>query len=113
MQEQKPNSISFEARQARYDFVKACRSTNTLIKSNGKAIVTPQADPTVSSSASPKQKTKASHPSIGFKGYLRLLKIFFSFCFFASRLFINRHDWRFRKQIPDAAVLQLKARSCG
>jgi predicted unusual protein kinase regulating ubiquinone biosynthesis (AarF/ABC1/UbiB family) len=41
---------------------------------------------------------------IGLKGYLRLLKIVISFLLFVGRLFINRHDWRFRKVTPDSAT---------
>ncbi len=39
---------------------------------------------------------------LGFKGYLRLLKIFIFFLLFATRLLWNRRDWRWRKLVPDS-----------
>jgi predicted unusual protein kinase regulating ubiquinone biosynthesis (AarF/ABC1/UbiB family) len=47
----------------------------------------------------------SSDPQIGLKGYLRLLRILFSFLFFATRLFANRRNWRFQKLTPDAETL--------
>lgn len=42
---------------------------------------------------------------IGFKGYLRLVRILVSFFLFAARLYVNRRDWRFRKITPDKELL--------
>ncbi len=47
----------------------------------------------------------SSDPRIGFKGYLRLLRILFSFFFFAARLYVNRRNWRLQKLTPDAETL--------
>jgi len=93
--------------------LKPADQPNTLIKSNGKAIVTPQADPTVSSS----RFTKAENQSIAsFDRLQRLFGLFenlFLILLFCLAFFINRHDWRFRNRYRMRLCFTLKARSCG
>jgi predicted unusual protein kinase regulating ubiquinone biosynthesis (AarF/ABC1/UbiB family) len=105
MQEQKPNSTGPNRGKPDAQALRPADPSDTRIKSNGNAMLIPSAAKPVSSDDLLAQERPESHPAIGFKGYLRLLRIFLSFAFFASRLFINRHDWRFRKQTPDEATL--------
>jgi predicted unusual protein kinase regulating ubiquinone biosynthesis (AarF/ABC1/UbiB family) len=105
MQEQKPNPVNTKQGILDLQSAKPVEQLDTLAKSNGKAAVAPQNVETILFFDLHPQETQVSHPSIGLKGYLRLVQIFFSFFFFASRLFLNRHDWRFKKQTPDAEIL--------
>jgi predicted unusual protein kinase regulating ubiquinone biosynthesis (AarF/ABC1/UbiB family) len=47
----------------------------------------------------PDNKSSSQRPSIGIRGYLRMLRIFFSFFLFALRVFLNSRDWMARKRI--------------
>lgn len=104
MQEQKTNAIEFKGRNAGIPKIPAGEITpiSTVKTNEEKALQT-----TVRQLPAPVvvQEQASVEPEFGFKGYLRLFRILLSFFFFAARLFINRHNWRFQKVIPDAGIL--------
>nr|ALS90347.1 UbiB: 2-polyprenylphenol [uncultured bacterium] len=107
MQEQKTNEIERRHSTAQTAIAPAgeVKAISTAKPSEHKALNS--ANRTFTPPAVPENTVEhlSSDPRIGLKGYLRLLRILFSFLFFAVRLFANRRNWRFQKMTPDAEIL--------
>lgn len=108
MQEQKTNAIEVREPKAETNSISAgpVKSLSTTNKNAEEALQSVSEQKHLP--AGPPEKPQESGPAdqqIGLKGYVRLLRILFSFFFFAARLFFNRRDWRLQKIIPDTHLL--------
>jgi predicted unusual protein kinase regulating ubiquinone biosynthesis (AarF/ABC1/UbiB family) len=108
MQEQKTNATEVKGRNAELIKISASQvnSISTVKPTENKALqpaARPTLAPVVLQDITPEQTS--ADPKIGFKGYLRLLRILLSFFFFAARLYVNRRNWRLQKVTPDIATL--------
>jgi predicted unusual protein kinase regulating ubiquinone biosynthesis (AarF/ABC1/UbiB family) len=104
MQEQKTDSMKLPQSKPEAMFTQPPTDT-ALMKPNGSRVSISKADVSVAPSDATNQNTFETPARIGFKGYLRLLRIFCSFFLFAARLFLNRRNWRLRKVVPTVEVL--------
>jgi predicted unusual protein kinase regulating ubiquinone biosynthesis (AarF/ABC1/UbiB family) len=70
--------------------------TNTIEPSAGPLPLGPVAEDL---DKTPDNSLSRSVPRIGLRGYLRVLRIFFSFFLFGLRVFLNARDWMARKRV--------------
>ncbi|MBI3652444.1 MAG: AarF/ABC1/UbiB kinase family protein [Acidobacteria bacterium] len=105
MQEQKPDSLKIQPDKVNPPTLKAVDAPLARTGKSHQSLAIQQPEKALPSAIVETPEELKESTAIGFKGYVRLLRIFFSFLLFAARLLFNRRDWRFRKQTPAPAML--------